>query len=393
MNILFVNDIPFNPRYGGIERVTDLIVRELLKYGYNIYYLSGKVSKTEILNYSYPVKLYQLPENGFFAATKNKEYYRSLLKELEINVVVNQRGTFDFMDSVLHYAGIRTISVLHSVMDSSVICYFYSRQENFKWKIKNYVKKCFYPLYVNIKKRQLYKDLYKHYAELIRKDSTIVVLSNSCAKELAGFIKPLEADIKIINNPCNIPMENINLDIKDKTILFVGRLDSAEKQPIRLLKVWKRLYKQYKEWGLVFVGDGDAMNVMQKFVSKNNIERVTFAGQQSNVAEYYRKASFVCLTSNYEGWGMALTEGMAYGCIPFAFNSFGAASEIIDDGVNGCLVSPFSIVEYSDKLGNLMQEDDLRKNMALAAIDKVKIFSLNNVVAKWDNLFKSLTEN
>lgn len=81
MNILFCNDIPFNPRYGGIERVTDLIVRELLKYGYNIYYLSGKVSKTEILNYSYPVKLYQLPENGFFAAKKNKEYYRSLLKK------------------------------------------------------------------------------------------------------------------------------------------------------------------------------------------------------------------------------------------------------------------------------------------------------------------------
>ena len=62
MNILFVSDQPFNPAYGGIERVTDLIVRELLRRGgYEITYLCEKVKDQSIMEYDYPVKGVSLP--------------------------------------------------------------------------------------------------------------------------------------------------------------------------------------------------------------------------------------------------------------------------------------------------------------------------------------------
>lgn len=391
MNILFVNDKPFNPRFGGIERVTDLIVRELLNYGYNIYYLSGRVLNAGIMDYDYPAKVYLLPEHGFFTSNVNKEYYKKILAELKIDIVINQRGTFDFMDCVLGYGDVKTISVVHSVIDSSVICYFHSRQETLQWKIKNFVKQCINPLYVYIKKKQLYKGLYNHYKELVQKKSTIVVLSNSYANDLYAFLNPIKPKVRVIGNPCVIHNEIIDYNKKEKIILFVGRLCSAEKQPIRLVQVWNRLYKQHPDWKLVFVGDGPARSQMEKYIKKHDVPRVFFEGSQNDVAEYYRKASFVCLTSNYEGWGMTLTEGMSYGCIPVTFNSYGAATDIVDDGVNGCLVSPFSIEEYACRLSELMSDAKKREDMATEALKKVRDFELKNVVDKWKSLIDSLS--
>ena len=45
--------------------------------------------------------------------------------------------------------------------------------------------------------------------------------------------------------------------------------------------------------------------------------------------DYYKKASFICLTSNFEGWGMSLVEGMSYGCVPIVLNSFQATDAFI----------------------------------------------------------------
>ena len=43
MNILFVSDSPFNPILGGLERVTDVLARELQNRGHTINYLCGKI--------------------------------------------------------------------------------------------------------------------------------------------------------------------------------------------------------------------------------------------------------------------------------------------------------------------------------------------------------------
>ena len=85
MNILFVNNIPFNPIGGGVERVTDILTKELVKRGYTIYYLCGKLpdSKLYLLNYAYPAKLFQLPHFGMFDNDENISYYKQLQDELK----------------------------------------------------------------------------------------------------------------------------------------------------------------------------------------------------------------------------------------------------------------------------------------------------------------------
>ena len=93
IKILFVNERPFNPIVGGIERVTDVLTKSLLSKGYTIYYLCGKVEEQkDVLNYDFPVPLYQLPEYGLFDSVINLQFYEELLNQLEIDIVINQRG-------------------------------------------------------------------------------------------------------------------------------------------------------------------------------------------------------------------------------------------------------------------------------------------------------------
>ena len=129
---------------------------------------------------------------------------------------------------------------------------------------------------------------------------------------------------------------------------------------------------------------------MRNYVKVHCLNNVFFEGRQSDVTQYYKEASFVCLTSNFEGWGMALTEGMQYGCIPFTFNNYGAAYDIIDDGINGCLIPAFDLRKYANRLSVLMSDENKRIKMSKSVVEKVCLFSVKNVVDRWEELFRSL---
>lgn len=61
-------------------------------------------------------------------------------------------------------------------------------------------------------------------------------------------------------------------------------------------------------------------NKFRESSKKMNLQRLVFAGYISNMEPYYQNASIICLTSNFEGWPLCLTEALSYGVIPISFN-------------------------------------------------------------------------
>lgn len=396
MNILFVNDIPFNPIGGGLERVTDILSKELIRRGYNIYYLCGKLPESTLylLEYTFPAKLFQLPNDGMFDNEENVAFYKQLQSELNIDIVINQRGLDGWFNNLLPITQTKLISVIHSIPDAYVIMYLNKLVEFTAppfVTIKKFLKKTFPHLTSKHWKEIALKDAKLKYNELLYFSDAIVTLSNKDIEVLKRLTDNSNTSkITSIPNPNTFNAKEISFTLKDKTILYVGRLAKEEKEPIRLLKIWKYLYKTYPDWQLVIVGEGDEKANMLEYTKEKQLKNVIFEGRQSDVAQYYRKAQFICLTSHFEGWGMTLTEGMQYGCIPFTFNNYGAAYEIIDDGVNGCLIPAYNLKKYAKRLSELMKNEDKRSRMSVAAIEKVKIFSVENVTDKWEKLFSSL---
>lgn len=395
MNILFYNNIPCNPKLGGIERVTDILIKELLsRKRYNIITLCDKTDDSELVDYEYPATVISMPYEDGFENNKNVIFYNNLLKTEHIDIVVNQRGWSFTMNNVLDTKSVKTISVIHSSVDSWIT--YMMQQINFLIKtpfgyLKYGIKQLIFPLYKCYKEYTFKKQSAAHYHELLTKSSAVVVLSNNYINDLKKFANDNSCPILAIPNP-NQYNEQVITE-KANTVLYVGRLTDGEKKPIRMIKIWQKLYKNHPYWNLQIVGDGPERSRMEAYVKSKGIERVEFEGAQTNVEQYYKKASFVCLTSQFEGWGMTLTEGMSFGCIPFTFNSYGAASDIVDDNINGCLVSPFDLNEYAEKLSYLMCNANQRKRMALEAQIKVQQFSVSNVVDKWETLFNSIRHN
>lgn len=397
MNLLFVNDIPFNPVAGGIERVTDILAKELAYRGYNIFYLCGKLDTDSLalLNYDFPAKLYQLPEEGLFDNDINRQYYRKLQKELNIDIVINQRGLNGWFNQLLPFTISKLISVIHSVPDSAMyqkIRIIYDESQSPLARFKNYIKKKFPSTFLVYKKRILNAKLNDKYEELVYHSDAIVTLSNQDIAIINNYVPVTFRDkIFAIGNPTSFefPDSQRNLN-KLKIILYIGRLEKFEKEPIRILQIWRRLNTKWPDWRLKIVGDGSERYDMEKYVKTYALTNVFFEGQKKDVTTYYKEASFICLTSNFEGWGMTLTEGMQFGCIPFTFNNYGAASDIIDDNINGCLIPPFDLKQYEAKLSELMSDETLRKSIALASMEKVKQFSAKNIADKWEKLFLSV---
>jgi glycosyltransferase involved in cell wall biosynthesis len=232
--------------------------------------------------------------------------------------------------------------------------------------------------------------LRKHYQIISQKSDACVLLSEKYFDDFRDVSRPYNTNILAIPNPNTFQLSHLDLDNKEKIILYVGRLKESDKNPLSLLKVWTKIYKKHSDWKLLLVGDGEDIGLLQSYCKKYQLERVIFEGPKRDVASYYKRASFICLTSKFEGWGMSLVEGMSFGCIPFTFNNYGAASEIIDDGINGCLVPAFEIDMYANRMSDLISNENQRLFMAKKAFLKSRKFDLAKITLKWDMLFRYL---
>lgn len=395
MNILFVSDIPFNPRFGGIERVTDLLAKGLLALnkGYQIFYLNFKSSNEDMLNYDFPAIRFELPEYGDLNRPSNKEYILKIISDYSIDIIVNQRGEMSMMNLVLPPNKCKIVSSIHSVVDATLYWAYYNYLNNYSKTIwgyaKHLVKYTIWPIYKKKVRHDVKLSLMSHFSQLEQASNAIVVLSPHYISQLKEYLGSSDK-ITAIPNPNTFPIEDIDYSHKEKNVLYVGRLDSNSKNPMRLLKIWKGIQKGHLDWNLIIVGDGSAKEEMMQYVVKHKLLNVVFEGSKQNVSDYYKKASFICLTSNFEGFGMTLTEGMTFGCIPFTFGNYGAAYDIIDDGLNGCIIPAYDTKTYAKRLSFIMDDDNKRLAMAKAAQEKVKIFSPENIVKRWDKLFQAL---
>lgn len=80
----------------------------------------------------------------------------------------------------------------------------------------------------------------------------------------------------------------------------------------------------------------------------------------------YATSQVLVLPSQYEGYGIAYLEGMAFG-LPGIGTHAGAAAEIISDGQNGLLIQPGSLAELRDALHRLAGDRELLLRLSLAA--------------------------
>ena len=97
------------------------------------------------------------------------------------------------------------------------------------------------------------------------------------------------------------------------------------------------------------------------------------------------------MTSRYEGLPMVLIEAMGLGLPPVTFTFKCGPRDMIIDNKTGLLVDLFSVDDFVDKIKRLMDNENLRREMGLAAQkETLKRFAKQKIMDQWEALFTKL---
>lgn len=387
MNILFY-DKDFGP--GGIAVVSETLATALRQRGYN--------TAIYVLSLPYNALVSRLPKNvplivgqGIKYNKGNVEQLRKILVERKIDIVVNQQGLnpipIRILDKARKGLNVKIISVYHMQVNTN------GRIISVQQEIERCRHRYMLPL-LHLKMKLFKWITAKSMRNVYNKSDIYEVLSPSFVplfSEFTGINNPTK--LKVQTNPVTIqlPQKEIDLNSKEKIILYVGRLEPEIKKPQRIMDMWKLLHKQFPEWHLVIVGDGPEKKRLDEEIETENITNVKLVGFQ-NPQPYYEKASILLLTSETEGFPLVLAEAMSYGVVPCVYDSFPASSDIVKDGQNGILIpkdnETFNVHKSVELVSTIMNDSNKLNNLAKNAIIIARSYSIERISKDWEATFK-----
>lgn len=397
VNVCFFTSCKVRPTLGGTERITYTVAQKLKDtYGCNCFNLYE-------LN---PVGQYS---SGVFTDSvqldmQSAEQHQAVanqLKSWNIDILIHQAIYFDekqseFLAATMHSLGGKYVFCLH--FSPLFYLYYLTFSEVYGiWRqyrtLKNGAWMLLYPF---MKCRRTYRQR-KALQRICAVSDRVVFLSKHSVSEFVGMygIKDT-SNMCAINNSLSFDtfFEPNRLHEKEHTVLIVARMDETFKRISIALQIWKEIEQDSNlgDWRLVIVGDGQDLPQYKTYVAQNGLTRVSFEGNQPP-EEYYRKASVFMLTSRNEGWGLTLTEAQQFGCVPIAFDTYAALSDIITDGENGRIIPEGERGSYREALASLMSDEVLRHKLAVNAISSSHRFEKKAIIAQWWELIVSLTRN
>lgn len=369
------------PGLGGIETVTSVIANYLVNKGFNVYFYSI-ISDEVSIKLDYRIKVAhpnstkiaeQTEDLLFYCISKNIDYivlHDDYDLSAEVVIAVTNRLQCKLF-VVEHSDPIGVIEGSKRVMKRKLngnLC-------NLLWLIKNY----------NYDKR-ISRNYLSRKKKLFEACDKYIVLSKQFEKGIEVCIPNFDRQkLVAINNPLTIPIRQIRK--KQNVAVFIARLE-AVKRVDYLLQILSQVAPKYSEWIFRIYGDGKERELVENFIGKRRFPNIEYCGSTADVSLVLQEAKILLMTSEYEGWGLVLTEAMANGVVPIAFASYLSIYDIIDDGVNGVLVSPFNIDEYSSKLSNLLDGGLSYQIMHQKVYSKASQFHIDyQIGSQWIELF------
>ena len=395
-NILFVFDVPIIPHNGGVQRITDTLTKNFIAEGHNVTFLARVKTNQEFNDYA--TKQLYFPKKEL-NSIENITFYHNLIKELNVNVVINQNGAEEASYLYCNVPkGIKLITVNHTYPMLSYwtqkhaqknILYDHSLLRILKYTIKSIIN----PIKCQYAKHKVKTKLNKLYTHILDKSDKMVVLSDKYFDDIK-FATDNKCDyskLTTIPNANTYEIASKEIPTKKKQILYVGRFTIAEKRPDRLLQIWKRVCDKHPDWEMLIVGGQNEQyqNYLNRYIKRHKLPRITIKAS-SKPLEHYKQSSIFTLVSNYEGFPLVITEAMQNGAVPIVFNSFKASTDMISDNNDGFIITPFDYDEFAGKLSKLMCDDTLREKMAQEGSSAINRYNFENIYPQWKALINKL---
>ena len=197
-----------------------------------------------------------------------------------------------------------------------------------------------------------------------------IVFSRFARKEAANGNKLKGGAIKLINIGSFVPNKNHGF----------------------LIEVLDNLRKKGYPVTLDFLGDGTDIESIRKKVQNYGLsEFVFFRGSVRNVEDYLHNSDIYVHSAKSESFGLVLLEAMAAG-LPVVCLDAKGNRDILKDGYNGLMVNVPDVDLFTNKIIQLLSNQDLYYSISDNAVKFARDFDIGEYVNRLVNLYKTLLE-
>ena len=137
----------------------------------------------------------------------------------------------------------------------------------------------------------------------------------------------------------------------------------------------------------IIAGDGELRQQLQKLIDELVVgDRVKLLGYRNDVDDLYRASDVFVFPSFQEGLPVAVMEAMASG-LPCVASHIRGNTDLLEDTEREFLCEPDNIMEYSEKLKILLQNDQLREKIGQDNMNTARKFGMEAVGNKMRNIY------
>ena len=386
LKVLFVLIPGLNPNAGGVQHTTIKLGKYFSNQNIQVGYFS--FAKDGHVEPEFGT-LFHVSETGEDKNKDNIEELFTVLERFKPDIVINQMPYEASLRNALMHKKEQLSYILIGCLRNSLFCV----KNNLAQTAKSVFPHWLFNLINNPLGLNAYLQLHKwkhgnDLKKILDAHDYYILLTPPNQTELEYFIGNYK-DHKVLSIPNSIPSVVSKSPSKDKSILYVGRLNTGQKRADLLVEFWEQAFELLPDWNFIIVGDGPYKEKMATIIKDKNLPRIQLEGFKKP-EPYYKNASIFIMPSAFEGFPNVLLEAHSYGVVPVVFNSYPALPWIVQDQENALLVPPYNVNQMAKNVVELANDESKRIKMASAAIENAKQFTIDKVGKIWMDFFQEI---
>ncbi|MBO2456824.1 glycosyltransferase family 4 protein [Actinomadura violacea] len=158
-----------------------------------------------------------------------------------------------------------------------------------------------------------------------------------------------------------------------------------------LIDAFAKVAEKRPEWSLRIYGDGPRREELRRRATRLGLyNNVLMMEPTDDMEGELAKASVLAVSSRAESFGMTIIEGFACGLPVVAFDCPCGPREIVTDGRDGLLVPPEDSGAFAEALLRMIDDVELRRDMAVHAAAAASRFDIAVVAESWERMLAEL---
>lgn len=397
MNILFSCDEYPPAKTGGIGNATKTIAEALALRGHKIYVVSGRLDKSlpevTTINGVTIYRLYLMQKvSWLFRPNLISHVLHSLVIRLGLlakYAIIEYNRKQLFIEQIIKNNNIQLVEL----PDYTVLSKYYTSLKLISYKrlpvptvARVHGSISFLKFYRDGKMNSVARLNDKNFFESVDRILAVSRFAANFVKEELGVNKSLD----VIYNPLVSSFLNLASFVqvnRGKNIVFLGKIIPT-KGAFNLVKAFNEFSAEFNDYNLIMIGGGQIDEC--KFLVANNVKnKVYFTGylKPKEIAEYLKSSAFCVIPSFFENFSVAALEVMGCGNI-LIYTNKSSGSELIDDGIDGFLVNPYSVNEICNKMKYVAKNLDSLVYIRENASKKIReFFSEEFIINKLENCY------